>query len=68
MTITSPFVSLIFINPSLLTSFIHFPNFFQSDLAITTSSLFPTGIYDGRLGKICAEYNNEAGTGRDGGD
>jgi hypothetical protein len=68
MTITSPFVSLIFINPSLLTSFIHFPNFFQSDLAITTSSLFPTGIYDGRLGNICAEYNNEAGIGRDGGD
>ena len=68
MTITSPLVSLILINPSLLTSFIHFPNFFHSDLAITTSSRFANGIYAGRFGNTCAEYSREAGIGNDGGD
>jgi hypothetical protein len=62
---TSPFVSLVLTSPSLLISFIHFANFFLSDLAITTSSLFPTGMNAGRLGRIYDEYSSEAGMGSD---
>lgn len=51
-TVTSPLFSLIFIIPSLLASFIHLANFFQSDLPMTTSFLSALGMYAGLDGRI----------------